>query len=186
MVYREPMIPEAVNRRAADLGVTLHQGRDELVDELEPLWLSMFDHHLSTGAAGLPVIGRSESWARRRALYGQLLRSDDTFIVVARRGSAAVGYAFAHVHIGPDDTWDTGDRIGEVESLAVLPLERGGGLGTLLLDCAEAILDHLGARDVMIGVLAGNDDAQRFYERRGMTPAIVKLLRVGQKPGREA
>jgi hypothetical protein len=44
MDYREPMIPEAFSRRAADLGVTLHQGKEELVDELEPLWLSMFDH----------------------------------------------------------------------------------------------------------------------------------------------
>jgi ribosomal protein S18 acetylase RimI-like enzyme len=180
------MIPEALNRRAADLGVTLHQGRHELVGELEPLWLSMFDHHLSTGAAGLPVIERSESWARRRALYEQLLASHDTVVVVVRRRSAAVGYAFARVHVGPDDTWDTGDRIGEVESLAVLPAERGRGLGTLLLDCAEAVLEHLGARDVMIGVMAGNDDAQRFYERRGMTPAVVKLLRVGPKPTCEA
>jgi ribosomal protein S18 acetylase RimI-like enzyme len=179
------MIPEALNRRAADLGVSLQQGRHELVDELEPLWLSMFDHHLSTGAAGLPVIRRAESWARRRALYGQLLRGQETFVIVARRGAAAVGYAVAHVHLGADDTWDTGDLIGEVESLAVLPLERGRGLGTLLLDCVEAVLDRLGARDVMIGVLAGNDDAQRFYERRGMAPAIVKLLRVGPKPSPE-
>jgi ribosomal protein S18 acetylase RimI-like enzyme len=182
MGYGEPMIPEILNRRAAGLGVTLQQGRHELLDELEPLWLSLFDHHLSTGAAGLPVIERSESWPRRRALYEQLLRSPEAFVVVARRGTAAVGYALAHVHLGADDTWNTGDRIGEVESLAVLPLERGCGLGTLLLDCAEAILESLGARDVMIGVVAGNDSAQRFYERRGMAPAIVKLLRLGQKP----
>jgi GNAT superfamily N-acetyltransferase len=179
------MIPESLSRRAADLGVSLHQGRHELIDELEPLWLSMFDHHLSTGAAGLPVIKRSESWARRRALYEQLLGGEEAFIVIARRGAAAVGYAFAHVHLGADDTWNTGARIGEVESLAVLPLERGGGLGTLLLDCAEAELDRLGAQDVMIGVVAGNTAAQRFYERRGMTPAIVKLLRVGLKPASE-
>jgi ribosomal protein S18 acetylase RimI-like enzyme len=180
------MIPQALNRRADELGVNLHLGRHELLDEVEPLWLSLFDHHLSTGAAGLPVIRRSESWKRRRALYEQLLRGQDTFIVVARRGAAAVGYALAHVHVGADDTWNTGDRIGEVESLAVLPLERGGGLGTLLLDCAEAVLERLGARDVMIGVVAGNDAAQRFYERRGMAPAIVKLLRVGPKPAGSA
>jgi GNAT superfamily N-acetyltransferase len=78
------------------------------------------------------------------------------------------------------------DRIGEVESLAVLPPERGRGLGTLLLDCAEAVLDRLGAQDVMIGVLAGNNDALRFYERRGMAPAIVKLLRIGPKPAGKA
>ena len=47
-------------------------------------------------------------------------------------------------------------------------------------------LDRLGAHDVMIGVVAGNDAAQRFYERRGMTPAIVTLLRVGPKPAGES
>jgi len=106
------------------------------------------------GCGLLPVIKRSESWARRRTLYEQLLTSQDTFVLVARRGSAAVGYAFAHVHMGPDDTWDTGDRIGEVESLAVLPAERGRGLGTLLLDCAEAILERSGARDGLTGLRA--------------------------------
>jgi hypothetical protein len=83
------MIPDALNRHAEDLGVTLHQGEQELVDELEALWLSLFDRHLSTGAAGLPVIERAESWPRRRALYEQLLRDQEAFVVVARRGSIA-------------------------------------------------------------------------------------------------
>jgi ribosomal protein S18 acetylase RimI-like enzyme len=174
--------PESLNQRGKELGVTLHHGKQELVGELEPLWLSLFDHHLTTGAAGLPVIPRSESWPRRRALYEQLLRGQDAFVVVARRGPAAVGYALGHVHLGPDDTWATGDRIGEVESLALLPGERGRGIGTLLLDCAEAILEDHGARDVVIGVLAGNDGARRFYERRGMSPAIIKMMRIGPKP----
>lgn len=180
------MIPGTLARRAEELGLTLHQGKQDLVGELEPLWLALFDHHLSTGAARLPVIPRSESWPRRRALYGQLLRGPEAFIVLARRGSAAVGYALGHIHLGPDDTWTTGERIGEVESLAVLPRERGRGVGTLLLDCAEAILEHRDARDVVIGVLAGNDSARRFYERRGMTPAVIKMMRIGPKPAGEA
>ena len=159
------------DRTAAGLGVSLQQGRFELVDELEPLWLSMFDHHRSVGAAGLPVIERSESWPRRRKLYEEWLGSDDGFVILARRDAAAVGYVVGRLHPGPDDTWPTGDRIGVVESLAVLPSERGGGLGTLLLDSAEAALAALGAQDVFIEVLVGNDDAIRFYERRGMTPA---------------
>jgi ribosomal protein S18 acetylase RimI-like enzyme len=186
VAYGEPVIPDTLTRQAEQLGVTLHQGKQELVGELEPLWLALFDHHLSTGAAGLPVIPRSESWPRRRALYGQLLRGPEAFVVLARRRSAAVGYALAHIHMGPDDTWTTGERIGEVESLAVLPQERGRGVGTLLLDCAEAILEHHGARDVVIGVLAGNDGARRFYERRGMTPAVIKMMRIGPKPAGEA
>jgi ribosomal protein S18 acetylase RimI-like enzyme len=55
-----------------------------------------------------------------------------------------------------------------------------------VLDCAEAILEHRDARDVVIGVLAGNDSARRFYERRGMTPAVIKMMRIGPKPAGEA
>ena len=75
-------------------GVELRVGGAELLDALEPLWLSLFDHHRDTGAAGLPVIDRALSWPRRRAYY-------------------------------EDDTWPLGDRFGEIESLAVLPAERG-------------------------------------------------------------
>jgi hypothetical protein len=35
---------------------------------------------------------------------------------------------------------------------------------------------------VLIAVLAGNADALRFYTRRGMAPATVKLLRLGPRP----
>jgi len=52
----------------------------------------------------------------------------------------------------------------------------------LLLDGAEAILEHRGVQDIVIGVLAGNDDASRFYERRGMVPAVIKMMRIGPKP----
>jgi len=151
----------------------------DLLDELEPLWLSMFDHHVEVGAAGLPVIERSRSWGHRRALYLQLLAEPDTFVLVARRGGRAVGYALVHVHEGADDTWPTGDRIGEVESLAVLPEERGGGIGTLLLDTADEHLARLGIHDLLISVLAGNDDALRFYRRRGLRPVATRLLRLG-------
>lgn len=177
------MITEEMHRRAEFLGVTLHLGRSELVEELQPLWLSLFDHHLVVHAAGdLPVIDRSQSWPRRRALYEELLQQPETFIVVARRESTTVGYVLSHLHNGPDDTWSTGDRIAEVESIAVLPSEQGQGLGTLMLDWAEKILEGIGVMDVMIGVLVGNDDALRFYEKRGMVPAVLKLLRIGPKP----
>ena len=51
-----------------------------------------------------------------------------------------------------------------------------------MLDCAEQILESLGVGDVMIGVLVGNNDALRFYEKRAMTPVMLKLLRIGTRP----
>lgn len=164
-----------------DPSLTLAIGGAELIDALEPLWLSLFDWHAAIGAAQLPVIDRELSWPRRRALYVRLLAHDDAFVVVARRNGEPVGYAVAHLHDGPDDTWPTSDRIGEVESLAVLESERGSGLGTVLLDATEDRLAELGATTVAIAVMVGNDAAQRFYERRGMVPTTVRMLRLGPR-----
>jgi len=165
-------------------GVTLAIGGAEVIDELEPLWLSLFDWHAQLGAAQLPTIDRTLSWPRRRALYTDLLAKDGAFVVVARRGTRAIGYALAYVHDGADDTWPTSDRIGEVETLAVVPNERGNGLGTALLDAAEARLAQLGATTVAVAVVIGNADAQRFYERRGMRPTTIRLLRLGSRDRR--
>ena len=167
-----------------DPSLTLTVGGQALIDELEPLWLSLFDWHATIGAAQLPLIDRELSWPRRRALYISLLEHDDAFVVVARRNGEAVGYAVAHLHDGPDDTWPTSDRIGEIESLAVLEQERGGGLGSQLLDVAEAELAKRGATTVAIAVMVGNDAARRFYERRGMVPTTVRMLRLGPRPSR--
>jgi len=163
-------------------GIDLAFGGPELIDDLEPLWLSLFDWHAHIGSAQLPLVDRTSSWPRRRALYTELLGKDDAFVLVARRDDRPVGYALAYFHEGADDTWPTSDRIGEVESLAVVPEERGSGLGTALLDAAEARLAALGATTVSIAVMVGNEDAQRFYERRGMRPTTVRLLRLGPRP----
>lgn len=169
---------EPVQERATRLGVTLQFGGADLLDVLEPLWLSMFDHHRRVGAAGLPMVEREESWPRRRAWYAPLLAKPDSFVLLARRGGSPVGYALAHIHEGADDTWPTGPRVAEIESLAVLPSERAAGLGTLLMDAAEQRLAEAGAHDVLLHVLAGNEDARRFYERRGMTAVMTTMLKL--------
>jgi ribosomal protein S18 acetylase RimI-like enzyme len=167
--------------RAAELGISLAFGGTELVDHLEPLWLSLFDHHRSVGAAGMPVVDREVSWPRRKALYESLLTKPDAFVLLATRDDVPVGYVMAHVHEGADDTWPTGDRIGEIESLALVPGERGSGLGSLLMDAAEQRLAEVGAQDVLLHVMVGNDDARRFYERRGMTATMTTMLKLADR-----
>ncbi|MGL5811223.1 MAG: GNAT family N-acetyltransferase [Nocardioides sp.] len=153
-------------------------GGHDLIDTLEPLWLTLFDHHAEVGGGGLPVIDRDRSWPARRALYERLFADSRTFAMVAYRDERAVGYVLAHVIEGPDDTWDTGDLMGEIETLVVVPDERGTGLGTRLLDRAEARLSELGAGAIWIKTLTGNDRARRFYEARGMTPVVTAYLRL--------
>jgi ribosomal protein S18 acetylase RimI-like enzyme len=159
-----------------DRSVVIAVGGSEWIDSLEPLWLTLFDHHVSVGPG--PFIDRGDSWQHRRRFYTQVLAEPDAFVVVALREERAVGYALVAMHQGPDDPWPTGDRYAEVETLAVVPKERGQGIGTQLLDEVDRRLQDLGVMALFIGVMVGNDDALRFYERRGLTPAITKLMRL--------
>jgi len=103
------------------------------------------------------------------------LAEPDAFVLLAERRGRPVGYAVVHVVDGWQ-SWETGDRIGELQTLTLLPDERGEGIGTLLMEAIEHELLRLGIGDLVVAVAAGNDGAQRFYERRGFTTRLNVLL----------
>jgi ribosomal protein S18 acetylase RimI-like enzyme len=75
------------------------------------------------------------------------------------------------------DTWVTGEKVGEIESLGVLEAHRNQGIGGLLLDALHRELSAQGVSDIVIGVLAGNDAASRLYQRHGYAPTWLYLSR---------
>ena len=148
----------------------------ERIPELRPLWESLSAHHAEVapelpGVFG-PVRPAEASWEVRRALYEEWLREAGAFALIAEVDGEPVGYAVVHVR-GPEETWATGDRVAELETLAVLPGHRGRGIGRALV---ERMLDELregGVGHFTVGVIASNADAVRFYERLGLTRFIV-------------
>ena len=153
------------------------------LDALESLWIALHRHHRTVvPSAAMLVDDDSVSWSRRRALYGGWMETGDALVLVARRGGAPVGYAVAHLQDGPDDTFAVGARYAELYSLSVAPEGRGGGVGTALMDALDERLDELGIVDLSIGVMARNEDAIRFYRKRGLVPVEVFLWRFGTGP----
>jgi GNAT superfamily N-acetyltransferase len=76
--------------------------------------------------------------------------------------------------------WDFGERVADVETLAVAPEARREGVGTQLMNAVERELLQLGVRALRVLVIARNHDARRFYERRGLLPISHVLLgRIG-------
>jgi ribosomal protein S18 acetylase RimI-like enzyme len=128
-----------------------------------------------------PYVSDAETWAEHRPLYVALFEKPDTALFLALLDEALVGYALLHVEpvrgTFVADTWRTGDRIGELESLAVAPEHRGQGIGGALLDAVDHEFDALGVADVIIGLLPGNEGARRLYERRGFRPTWLYLSR---------
>ena len=148
------------------------------LSELEPLWRSLHRHHRSV--ADLPVLADDGlSWQRRRDGYRALLDTPDAFILLATVGERPVGYAVVKIRAGDDDTWPVGAHLAELISLAVAVDARGRGIGSALMDAVDAELARRGVRDLEVAVMAGNDRARRFYERRGLRVGELLLYRFG-------
>ena len=153
----------------------------ERVDEVRELWLDLHRHHRDV-VDTVPLVEDEEaSWQRRRALYVDRLSAGTGFLVLAVDEDAVAGYALVCVEDGPDDTFPVGERYAELYSLSVAPALRGRGIGTRLLDFVDRELDRRSIRDLKIAVMAGNADAQRLYERRGLRPAEIVLYRFGRE-----
>jgi ribosomal protein S18 acetylase RimI-like enzyme len=157
--------------------VEIERAGAERIEELEPLHLALAEHHgrIRPSLAGLEARDGASGWANRRPHYEEWLAAPGAFVLIARRGGAAVGFALVTVEPGFDG-WGEGGAIGELHDLAVLPAERGGGIGTRLLDRVAAELDAAGVEHLRLLVLAGNDDAARLYERWGMEPVVTTML----------
>ena len=78
--------------------------------------------------------------------------------------------------VGGQATLRTGARMAELESLAVLPGERGAGVGSALMTAVHELVRSLGIDEVMLYVMDGNESAMRFYERYGMRPYLHVLV----------
>lgn len=149
----------------------------ERIDDLEPLYRALHLHHaeLAPRLAGMDARAVEESWARRRSRYQAWLREPGAFVLLAARGPTPLGFALVTI-TEPFDSWHSTSPIGEVRDLAVLPAERGAGLGTLLLERVAAELKAADIAHYKLTVLAPNEDAIRFYERAGLTTVTRQML----------
>jgi ribosomal protein S18 acetylase RimI-like enzyme len=159
-------------------GVTVQPLAEGELDRLRPLWIALHHRHREVSPFAL-VADDEQSWSARRALYARRLAAGTAFALTAELVGEAVGYAFCCIDDGPDDTFPVGDQYAEVYSLAVAEGQRGRGIGSLLLDEVDRELERRGIHDLQISVLAGNERAQRLYERRGLQVAELVLYRSG-------
>lgn len=159
-------------------GVRIVKAGVERVDDLEPLWRSLVEHHTAVDPKpnGIAIRSPDDAWSYRRAEYLAWLSEPDAFVLIAQTDGRPVAYALVHFHDVADDHWVTRDRWAELESLAVLPEHRGSGIGGSLMDRVHEELRALGIRELVMGVVSTNEPALRFYARYGYRPWVTKLL----------
>ena len=147
----------------------------ERIGELEPLWADLHEHHRTIAAGVAGVRPLEESWRHRRRQYEGWLGGEDAVLLIAERAGRAVGYALLTVGPGAA-TWDLGERVAELETLAVLADERGVGVGAALVEASRAWARERGAGAIGVGLAHTNEGARRFYEREGFAPFYLEMV----------
>ena len=152
------------------------EGGSDRIGDLERLWRALYEHHrgIAEGVSGVRPF--EDSWRQRRGQYRGWLEGDtDAVLLVAERDGRAVGYAMLTAGPGAA-TWDLGDRVAEIETLSVLPDERGSGVGAALMEASRRWALERGVRTIAVGLAHTNVGAKRFYEREGFTPFYLDMV----------
>lgn len=146
----------------------------ERLDELEPLWETLRQHHHAVMPSYGPLRDSGDSWRRRRANYEEWLAQPGGFVLLAEQDHKVVGYALVAPG-SPSQTWAI-ESAATLETLVLLPEARGSGLGTALMDRVKEEVRAMGVTHLGLGVVAANEDAIRFYRRHGFEPAFLEMI----------
>jgi ribosomal protein S18 acetylase RimI-like enzyme len=165
---------------ASSEAIAIERGDVGDVTALRELWLELHHHHAQVAPQSGDFVDDETSWRVRSSSYREWLGDPRSFLLLARAEGRLVGYALVRVmEAGPEltDSWRVPEVIAEIETVLVSAQFRGVGLGTRLLDEIDAELGRQGITEVMVGLMPGNDGAQRLYERRGFRGRWLLLAR---------
>jgi GNAT superfamily N-acetyltransferase len=127
-----------------------------------------------------PISGdRDESDAAAAASLDVLLRrvAPAGAAFVAETEGRFIGHLFCVVEDAPPYVRHEYRRLAVIAEAFVADAWRGRGVFRALLASADAHARAAGCRRMMIGVLAGNDRAERVYRAAGFRPYAVELIR---------
>ena len=152
-------------RMTEPIAFQIVSGGPELIDRIGPLWNCLREHHAAIAPRWAAEM-RAKSFDMRKS--GLLLKgSGGMLVLIATIDGTDCAYC-----VGTID--QKGD--GEVDSLFVKEACRGRGIGSSLVRRTMQWFADRGTKSVGVDVIAGNDEAVRFYERRGFAPRTVRLI----------
>ena len=112
--------------------------------------------------------------ANREAVAEAIARHIVTEGLLVAEADEILGFVMYHVE---DGHYQQDRTTGVIANLYVRPESRDRGIGSRLLDAAEAELAEAGVDTVSLEVLAANDAARRFYSRHGYRDHRIELAK---------
>ena len=111
--------------------------------------------------------------AHWRWLERQLAECGGAFLVAEQAGRP-VGHACVLVHSPPDEPDEGTDPSARLLEVYVRDPARGHGIGRRLVEAAEQFARDAGAKEIRLGVTAGNAPARALYESLGYQPEVLR------------
>lgn len=148
----------------ADLFVS--SGGSELLDEVGPLWAQLNGHHAASSPHFEQAYQRKTFAERKQGLLEQAQGGDLHVELMLDGVGTVVGYCVSTINSG---------RVGEIDSLFVLPEWRGKKLGHTLMESSLCWLRERGISRIRLSVAAGNEQVFGFYAKHGFFPAKTIL-----------
>jgi ribosomal protein S18 acetylase RimI-like enzyme len=143
--------------------VEILPGGFELLDRVAPLWRGLRAHHASVSVHFSDQVAARPFEDRRRDI---LSKADKIHIDIACVGERDIGYCIA--------TMDKDSR-GELDSMFIEPDCRRMGLGRRMAESALEWLKTKEAKPIILTVMVGNDEAERFWKSLGFYPRNIQL-----------
>ena len=147
------------------LHILYTSGGPELIDEIQPLWEQLNQHHASVSSYFASDFQSKTFVGRKKALLEKYV-DGDMRIDIAVSQTRNIGYLISAI---------TPDGVGEIESIYIENGFRGQAVGDQLMQKALDWLEAQGVHTKVIDVAVGNERAYMFYQRFGFYPPVVTL-----------
>lgn len=149
-----------------DEDVRIEVAKSDQLEQIVLCWLDLIADQQEFGTH----MNVAENRSPGRDILGRYIARDD--LLVARQpghddegfDNSIVGFVMFQIERG---LFEQDVTRGFVENLYVVPSERNRGIGTALLERAEAHLKRDGAEVIALSVMAENEAAREFYRKRG-------------------
>lgn len=129
-------------------------------------------HHSLDAKRFFLVEGVERGYAR---FFRSQIEDADTILLVAESGGKRVGYAYARLE--PRDWSSLLDACGALEDIFVVESDRRRGVAARLLEEVATRLRARRAPRLVLSTAAGNEAAQRFFERHGFRRTMIEMTR---------